>query len=106
MKSDANGNSAGDTKIMFWQISIVLVVAIHAVASVLLWLIARTLDEIESGSAEIWRLGKLVAGNTVHVPLLARINHTLEELLETTGDTERATGRMSRSATTGNSKRS
>ena len=29
---------------------------------------------------EIWQVGKLIANNTVHVPLLGRINHNVAEI--------------------------
>ncbi len=58
-----------------------LVVA--AVVSLLLWLIHKTAVDIDNTASDIWDTGQRVANNTIHIPILYRINSGAEQILAT-----------------------
>ena len=66
-----------------WWVSIVLLLIITAVVALLLALILATARTIEQAAGEIWTVGKLVANNTIHIPLLAETNRTAVAILNT-----------------------
>ncbi len=70
-------------------------VVIGAVA-MLLSTLATIVARIETGAAEIWRVGKLIANNTVHVPLLVRTNQIVADILPAADGIARATERIQR----------
>lgn len=79
-----------------WRISLGLGLVVIGAVALLLSTLARTVDRIETGAAEIWRVGKLIANNTVHVPLLIRTNQVVAEVLPAADDIAAATGRIGR----------
>lgn len=87
-----------DRVFRYWQLSLAAGVAVLAVVAILLETLARTVEQIQDGSAEIWRVGKLIAGNTVHVPLLGRVNQQVEAISTTADAIAQATGRIERAA--------
>ena len=87
----------GDTTtIRYWGLSLVGGLAVIAAVAVLLETLARTVQQIEDASAEIWRVGKLIANNTVHIPLLIRTNQIVGEIAEVADGIARATERVGR----------
>ncbi len=79
-----------------WQVSLGIGLAVIGAVAVLLSTLARTVTRIEAGAAEIWRVGKLIANNTVHVPLLIRTNQVVAEILPAADGIAHATERIQR----------
>ncbi len=83
-----------ETVARYWRISLGLGLAVVGAVGLLLEVLARTASQIEAGAAEIWRVGKLIANNTVHVPLLVRTNQIVAEILPAADRIARATERV------------
>jgi hypothetical protein len=66
-----------------WGVSIVLLIVVTGVVALLLTFVLRTAQRIEVVAADIWTHGKMVANNTVHIPLLVDTNRTAGRILET-----------------------
>jgi len=71
-------------------------VVVTGVVALLLTMLARVTEQIEEGVAEIWRVGQLLANNTVHIPLLARTNQSVDAMLPKADRVAAATGRIQR----------
>jgi hypothetical protein len=56
---------------------------VTGVVAILLTLILRTGLNILKVAADIWTMGKLVANNTIHIPLLGDTNRLAGEILGT-----------------------
>jgi len=71
---------------MVWGGSLILGLVVIAVVAFLLKKILTTAREIESVAAEIWTQGKLVANNTIHIPIsLGTTNRVAAGILENAG---------------------
>lgn len=81
----------------YWRLSLAIGMAVIGVVALLLSVLTRTVDRIEAGAAEIWRVGKLIANNTVHIPLLMRTNRIAADIVGAAEGIERATARISQS---------
>ena len=68
LKQDVSQNAV----VRYWQISLGIGLVVIGAVALLLSTLATIVARIETGAAEIWRVGKLIANNTVHVPLLVR----------------------------------
>ncbi len=68
---------------LVWGISIALLLVVTLVVALLLAMVLRTARSILNTVEEIWTTGKLVANNTVHIPLLVDTNRVAGEILET-----------------------
>ncbi|MDP9471931.1 MAG: hypothetical protein M3Q71_14920 [Chloroflexota bacterium] len=79
-----------------WWISLGIGMVVIGAVAVLLSALATTVARIEAGAAEIWRVGKLIANNTVHVPLLIRTNQVVADILPVADGIARATERIQR----------
>ncbi len=66
-----------------WWISIILLLVVTGVVAVLLALVLRTGRSIQDVAAQIWTNGKLVASNTIHIPILQEINRQADGILLT-----------------------
>lgn len=66
-----------------WWISIVLLLVVTGVVALLLTLVTRTGRSILDVAGQIWTTGKLVANNTVHIPMLRETNRLAGGILET-----------------------
>ena len=66
-----------------WWVSLGVLLVVTGVVALLLTLILRTARSIDAVAADIWTNGKLVANNTVHIPLLLETNHYAGQILET-----------------------
>lgn len=84
------------TVVRYWRITMGLGMAVIGAVALLLTLLARTAEQIEAGVAEIWRVGKLLANNTVHVPLLVRTNQIVGAILPKADGIAAATARIQR----------
>jgi hypothetical protein len=68
-----------------WWLSIALLLIVTAVVGLLLALVLRSARNIERTAADIWTTGKLVANNTIHIPLLRETNRIAVRILDTAG---------------------
>jgi len=66
-----------------WWASLALGLVVALVVTLLLWLIHRTAASIEGGVSDIWDTGQRVANNTIHIPILYRINSVAGKILGT-----------------------
>ncbi len=78
----------------YWQISLAVGAVVIGVVALLLRILTQTAEQINEGAAQIWRVGKLIANNTVHVPLLLRTNQMAGEILKTSEGIAGATTRI------------
>ncbi len=78
----------------YWRISLGLGMVVIGAVALLLSALTATVAKIEAGAAEIWRVGKLIANNTVHIPLLVRTNQLLGQILPAADRIAGATGRI------------
>jgi hypothetical protein len=84
------------TVVRYWRITMGLGMVVIGAVALLLALLARTVEHIQAGVAEIWRIGKLLANNTVHVPLLIRTNQIVGAILPKADGIAAATARIKR----------
>lgn len=80
----------------YWRLSLGIGLVVIGAVGLLLGMLARTVTQIEAGAAEIWRVGKLIANNTVHVPLLVRTNQIAGDILPAADGIADATERIGR----------
>ncbi len=66
-----------------WWISLVVLLVVTGVVALLLTLVLRTVISINVVAGDIWTNGKLVANNTIHIPLLIETNRYAGAILET-----------------------
>ncbi len=78
----------------YWRISLVGGVVILGAVATLLRVLTSTAEQIQAGTDQIWTTGKLIARNTVHIPLLIRTNQVAGEILEAADGIAAATGRI------------
>ena len=64
-----------DTVTTVWVISLVLGLVVTIVVAILLLLIRNTAKKINAGVAQIWTEGKLVANNTIQIPIFLTITN-------------------------------
>jgi len=65
-----------------WGGSLLIALVVVVVVAILLRLIIRTASKIDTAAGEIWTQGKLVANNTIQIPLfLATTNQVGKEIL-------------------------
>ncbi len=79
----------------YWIISLVGGLAVIGAVAALLETLIRTAGQIESGAAQIWQIGKLIANNTVHILLLLRTNQIVGDISDSADGIEKAARRMS-----------
>ena len=70
---------------LVWWVSIVLLLVVTIVVALLLTLVLRTARSILRTAGDIWTTGKMVANNTIHIPLLVDTNRIAGRILETAG---------------------
>lgn len=71
------------TLFTLWGVSLAIIFVVAIVVAILLSRILKTARNIESVAGEIWTVGKLVANNTVHIPLLRETNRVAGNILGT-----------------------
>ena len=84
------------TVVRYWRVTMGLGLVVIGAVALLLTILARTAEQIEAGVAEIWRVGKLLANNTVHIPLLVRTNQIVGAILPRADGIAAATARIQR----------
>ncbi len=94
MQLRLNQSAPITTIVRYWRITIGLGVVVIGAVALLLTVLARTAEQIEAGVAEIWRIGKLLANNTVHVALLIRTNQIVGAILPKADGIAAATARI------------
>jgi len=68
-------------KVFIWWISLGIGAVVLVVVAVLLNMIRRTALQILDGASQIWTQGKLVANNTIQIPLfLFTTNDVVEQI--------------------------
>ena len=63
-----------------WWLSIAILLVVTGVVGLLLAFVLRSARNIERTAAEIWTTGKLVANNTIHIPLLRETNRLVDHI--------------------------
>lgn len=61
------------TVLTVWWGSLAVLAVVTVVVAILLTVIRNTARRIDAGAAAIWTQGKLVANNTIQIPLLTQI---------------------------------
>jgi hypothetical protein len=84
------------TLVLYWWISLIAGVVVIIVVALLLTILHRTAEQIRTGVADIWSAGKLIANNTVHIPMLGRTNQLLAGVLDSADGLAQATERIQR----------
>lgn len=94
MKHIFEERASDSTIARYWGISLAVGAVVLGVVAFLLNTLARTAEQINGGAAEVWRVGKLIANNTVHVPLLIRTNQMAGDILKASEGIAGATTRI------------
>ena len=66
-----------------WLTALIIGLVVSLVVALLLWLIYREAVIIDGVASGIWDTGQRVANNTIHIPVLYRINEAVDEILAT-----------------------
>ena len=66
-----------------WLTALIIGLVVSLVVSLLLWLIHREAVIIDGVASKIWDKGQQVANNTIHIPVLYRINEDIDKILVT-----------------------
>ena len=66
-----------------WTTALVIGLVVSLVVALLLWLIFRQALIIDGVASKIWDTGQMVANNTIHIPVLYRINEDIDKILIT-----------------------
>lgn len=70
-----------DDTALIWSISLGIGLVVIGVVALLLHLVRKAADEINQVAAQIWTHGKLVANNTIQIPLfLSTTNQVVEQI--------------------------
>ncbi|MEP7198199.1 MAG: hypothetical protein ABI874_00160 [Chloroflexota bacterium] len=72
-----------ETLTTIWWVSIVILLVVTLVVAALLTMVLRTARSILSVAGDIWTTGKMVANNTIHIPMLAETNRYAGAILAT-----------------------
>ena len=75
--------SPGEAANFIWRASLALGLVVALVVTLLLWLIHQTAKAIDNTASKIWDTGQWVANNTIHIPILYRINTVAGKILGT-----------------------
>jgi len=78
----------------YWGATLAVGAVVIGVVAFLLNMLTRTAEQINGGAAEVWRVGTLIANNTVHIPLLVRTNQVAAEILTASEGIAAATTRI------------
>lgn len=69
------------TILTVWGVSLAIGAVVIVVVAVLLALIRRTAQEIETSVAAIWTEGKLTANNTIQIPLFLQTTQRVSQAI-------------------------
>ena len=73
----------GEAALFVWFSALIIGLVVSLVVSILLWLIHREAVIIDGVASRIWDTGQRVANNTIHIPVLYRINEGTDQILVT-----------------------
>ncbi len=80
-----------DTTLTLWSISLVIGLVVIGVVAFLLHLIEKTADKIDDTAEEIWTQGKLIANDTIQIPLfLSKTNRVVGEVYRFAANTRQS----------------
>ncbi len=96
---DKEKRAMDSTIALYWRITVALGAVVVGVVALLLTILTRTAEQIDDGAAEVWTVGKLIANNTVHIPLLARTNQVAADILTASEGIASATARIQSTVT-------
>lgn len=99
MKAPFEERVSDNTIAAYWGITLAVGAVVVGVVVFLLNLLTHTAQQIDAGASEVWRVGKLIANNTVHIPLLVRTNQVAGEILTASEGIAGATVRIQRAVT-------
>ena len=85
-----------DTVSRYWWISLLTGGVVIGVVALLLTILVRTVEQIQAGVGQIWQVGKLIANNTVHIPLLVHTNQLVDQIHKSAGGIVLSTERIER----------
>lgn len=73
-----------DSAVQFlWILSLVIAVVVVGVVALLLHLVRETAKDIDKVAGDIWTQGKLVANNTIHIPMfLSKTNQVVGKIYD------------------------
>lgn len=77
-----------------WWLSLAIFTAVVGVVAALLGLVIQAARSIDRHAADIWTVGKQIAGNTVSIWLLGRTNDQVRRMADTTRSLEQAVSSM------------
>lgn len=69
--------------VTIWWVSILILLVVTGVVAILLTMILRSALNILKVAGDIWTTGKMVANNTIHIPLLRETNRLAGDILGT-----------------------
>ena len=69
-----------DNLFALWGLSLLIALVVLFVVGFLLHRILRSVGHIETVAGDIWTVGKNIANNTVHIPLLATTNRVVASI--------------------------
>lgn len=74
-----------ETATLIWWVTVAIFFVVIIVVAILLSLILSTAKTIQNVVADIWTAGKMVANNTIHIPLLIETNSLAGNILNEVG---------------------
>jgi hypothetical protein len=80
--------------IEMWWLSLAIFAVVIVVVAVLLGMIIAAAKSIDGHAFEIWTEGKKIAGNTVTIWVLEKVNETVTRTKDTAQSIERTTAAM------------
>jgi len=87
------------TILLIWWSSLAILLVVTVVVAVLLTLIRNTAVGILGGASSIWTQGKLVANNTIQIPLQLQVTlRAVKRIRQTAGQIAGATAAIQRHA--------
>ena len=73
----------GEAALFVWFSALIIGLIVSFVVALLLKSIHQEAVIIDDVASRIWHTGQRVANNTVHIPVLYRINESVDQILET-----------------------
>lgn len=80
--------------VSLWWLSLAIFAVVVVVVAVLLGLIIAAAKSIDRHAEAIWTEGKQIAGNTVSIWMLEKVNEHLARLLDTAGSLQKSAASM------------
>lgn len=99
MKNQFEARASDSTIASYWGIALAVGGVVIGVVALLLTILTRTAQQINVGAAQVWETGKLIANNTVHIPMLVRTNQVATEILTASEGIAGATARIQTAVT-------